>query len=186
MTYRAAIRRTEPRDRSRSGAQSDEERIRIAVAGRAGALKVNPAPGGRRFDHSGAGIRPGSRSGPPAGSPKIAAGSPTARSKRSASPAPCRRRQLLDHFGDQSPQLRPAVVVTYVIPSSGCPTRTRSRLKGPDRLPKSAGPPPELAPRDEALYEDLRRWRLRGNGRSPAYHVASNHFLTRDRHREAA
>lgn len=33
-------------------------------------------------------------------------------------------------------------------------------------------------PQDEALYEDLRRWRLEAAGDRPAYHVASNRTLT--------
>jgi ATP-dependent DNA helicase RecQ len=43
---------------------------------------------------------------------------------------------------------------------------------------RKAAPPPELAPEDSQLYEELRRWRLEAAGDRPAYHVASNRTLT--------
>ncbi len=52
-------------------------------------------------------------------------------------------------------------------------------MKQPRSSPKKRGsaPPPDLATEDEALYEELRKWRLGAAGDRPAYHVASNRTL---------
>ncbi len=158
--------------------RSDEERIRIAVAERAGALKVDPAPGGRLL------ITPGPESGqgPIRAACRIAEdrGWVAYRAVEAFSfSSTCRRRQLLDHFGDQSPATPTGRCCDICDPIEWLPDPDSIEArKSRSTSRKSAGPPPELAPQDEALYEDLRRWRLEAAGDRPAYHVASNRTLT--------
>ena len=82
--------------------RSDEQRIRLAVAERAGALKVDPAPGGRLL------VTPG----PEVGQGPIRSACRVAEDRGWAAyraveafsfSSTCRRRQILDHFGDSSP-----------------------------------------------------------------------------------
>lgn len=90
----------------------------------------------------------------------------------------CRRRSLLDHFGDRA---------------AGAPLERccdvcdgRGWLPDPEtiatRRPKSSGgsaaPPPDLSPADAPLFEALRAWRLRAAAGKPAYAVANNRTLS--------
>jgi ATP-dependent DNA helicase RecQ len=89
----------------------------------------------------------------------------------------CRRRSLLDHFGDRE---------------AGAPLErccdvcdSRDWLPDPETIPvrrlarasRSAAPPPELSPADAPLFEALKAWRLRAAAGKPAYTVASNRTL---------
>ena len=156
----------------------DEQRVRLAVAERAGALRVDPAPGGRLL------ITPGPEvgQGPVRAACRVAEdrGWAAYRAVESFSFSnTCRRRQLLDHFGDDAPAAPAGRCCDVCDPVEWLPDPDtivvkRSRA-GSGR---SGGPPPELAPGDEALYEELRRWRLEAAGDRPAFHVASNRTLT--------
>ncbi|HZK15806.1 MAG TPA: ATP-dependent DNA helicase RecQ, partial [Solirubrobacterales bacterium] len=82
--------------------RDDAERVRLAVAERGGALSVEPAPGGRLEVRLGGQINPG----------ELAAACRMARDRgwrayraieAYAFSSGCRRRALLDHFGDDTP-----------------------------------------------------------------------------------
>src|SRR5690606_33522709 len=91
----------------------------------------------------------------------------------------CRRKQLLEHFGDSSTGAPTGRCCDICDPIEWLPDpdsiETRKSRCG---ARKAAGPPPELASEDEDLYEYLRRWRLEAAGDKPAFHVASNRTLT--------
>lgn len=158
--------------------RSDEERIRLAVAERSAALRVDPAPGGRLL------VTPG----PEAGQGPIRSACRVAEDRGWAAyraveafsfSSTCRRRQLLDHFGDSSPLEPEGRCCDICDPIEWLPDPDSIEIRKPRSASgKSAGPPPELAPQDEGLYEELRRWRLGAAGDKPAYHVASNRTLT--------
>jgi ATP-dependent DNA helicase RecQ len=158
--------------------RSDAERIRLAVAERAGALKVDPAPGGRLL------VTPG----PETGQSPIRAACRVAEDRGWAAyraveafsfSSSCRRRQLLDHFGDSSPGGPTGRCCDVCNPIEWLPDPESIEIrKSRSGSRKAAGPPPELNPSDESLYEELRRWRLEAAGDRPAYHVASNRTLT--------
>jgi RecQ family ATP-dependent DNA helicase len=88
----------------------------------------------------------------------------------------CRRRSLLDHFGDRlagAPLERCCDVCD-----------TQNWLPDPEtiavRKPKRAGsaaPAPELSPADAPLFEALKAWRLTAAAGKPAYTVANNRTL---------
>lgn len=158
--------------------RSDEERIRLAVAERSGALRVDPAPGGRLL------VTPG----PEIGQGPVRAACRVAEDRGWAAyraveafsfSSTCRRRQLLDHFGDDTPGAPSGRCCDICDPLEWLPDPDSIEIRKPRASSrKAAGPPPELASEDEALYEDLRRWRLEAAGDRPAFHVASNRTLT--------
>jgi RecQ family ATP-dependent DNA helicase len=88
----------------------------------------------------------------------------------------CRRRSLLDHFGDRlagAPLERCCDVCD-----------TEAWLPDPETIAirhtrKSAGaaPPPDLSAADAPLFEALKAWRLRAAAGKPAYTVANNRTL---------
>ena len=105
-----------------------------------------------------------------------AGGGPTARSRRfvSASGA-CRRRALLDHFGD----------TRAGDPLGAVLRRVRSRhdrpagpgLVDPSGTPQGEGAAAPANPVDAPLVEALREWRMRASDGKPAYTVAHNSTL---------
>ncbi len=91
----------------------------------------------------------------------------------------CRRRSLLDHFGDRAAGA----------PLERCCDVCDARAWLPDpetiavRRPKRAGstaaaPAPDLSPADAPLFEALKAWRLTAAAGKPAYTVASNRTLS--------
>jgi len=158
--------------------RSDEERIRLAVAERAGALKVDPAAGGRLL------ITPGAEvgQGPVRAACRVAEdrGWVAYRAVEAFSfSSTCRRRQLLDHFADDTPGAPTGRCCDVCDPIEWLPDPDSIEIRKPRSTSrKAAGPPPELDPADDTLYEELRRWRLEAAGDRPAYHVASNRTLT--------
>ncbi len=158
--------------------RKDEERIRLAVAERAGALGVDPAPGGRLL------VRPLGEVDPAAvrAACRVAEdrGWRAYRAVEAFSFSDvCRRRQLLDHFGDHSPGSPSGRCCDVCDPDGWLPDPDTIAIKRSRANPKRASsPPPELDPKDEQLFEELRRWRLEAAGDRPAYHVASNRTLT--------
>jgi superfamily II DNA helicase RecQ len=148
------------------------------VAERAGALAVDPASGGRLLvrvldDFAPDGLEAACRVAEDRGWRAYRAVEAFSFSDR------CRRRQLLDHFGDSGPTNPEGRCCDVCDPDGWLPdpatimtTRARASRKG-----RSSAPPPDLATGDEALYEELRKWRLAAAGDRPAYHVASNRTL---------
>lgn len=156
----------------------DEERVRLAVAERAGALSVDPAPGGRLrvtplADADPAAVRAACRVAEDRGWRAYRAVEAFSFS------SVCRRRQLLDHFGDDSPGRPTGRCCDVCDPDGWLPDPADLVVKRPRANPKRASePPPELHPDDRELFEALRRWRLEAAGDRPAFHVASNRTLT--------
>jgi len=158
--------------------KTDEQRNRLAVAERAGALAVDPASGGRLLvqladDYERAALPAACRVAEDRGWKAYRAVEAFSFSDR------CRRRQLLEHFGDQSEPAPEGRCCDVCDPDGWLPDPDSLAVRKPRSSPKKRGsaPPPELDAGDEAMYEALRKWRLGAAGDRPAYHVASNRTL---------
>jgi ATP-dependent DNA helicase RecQ len=162
------------------GALSERERVLLSIAERAGAVELEP--GGRE----GLLVTVTGR-----GSPRAAYEAIRAAKNRSweayrsieqyiTGKTTCRRRQILDHFGDPAEGtptgrccdvcdpdegLEQAVLETVVV---------RSRRRG-GRVPSEGEPPGE--PVDETEFERLRQWRWKRAEGKPAFTVAANSVL---------
>ena len=161
--------------------RDDAERVRLAIAERIGALSIEPAIGGRLLV---------SVNGRPArGETEAACRVATDRGWRAyraveayAFSERCRRRALLDHFGDSTegaPVGRCCDVCdadTAWLPDPETITVTRagkrSKRKG------SPAPAIDLEGTDAELFERLRAWRTKAAKGKPAYTVANDRTLT--------
>ena len=159
--------------------RSDEERIRLAVGERAGALTVDPAPGGRLLVRIVDDFEPGAipsacRVAEDRGWKAYRAVEAFAFSEEL-----CRRRQLLDHFGDDSPTSPSGRCCDVCDPDGWLPDPASLVVRKSRANPKrGATPVPDLTPEDQEIFEVLRKWRLGAAGDKPAYHVASNRTLS--------
>jgi RecQ family ATP-dependent DNA helicase len=90
----------------------------------------------------------------------------------------CRRRQLLDHFGDREAG-RPLTRCCDVCdPQSWLPDPETIAIRPARRQRKSSTlPPPELSSADASLFEELKAWRLRVADGKPAFTIAHNSTL---------
>jgi HRDC domain/RTX calcium-binding nonapeptide repeat (4 copies)/RecQ zinc-binding len=90
----------------------------------------------------------------------------------------CRRRMLLDHFGDDTPGAPEGRCCDACAADSWLPDPAQIQV-APSRGRRGAGKrePAELAPEDERLFESLREWRMRAAAGKPAYTVANNRTL---------
>jgi superfamily II DNA helicase RecQ len=94
----------------------------------------------------------------------------------SSASAECRRRALLDHFGDSRPgaplgrccDVCDPATIGLPDPASLTPTRSKRR-RAPDA--------PPIDPADLGLLETLRQWRVGASNGKPAYTVAHNSTL---------
>jgi RecQ family ATP-dependent DNA helicase len=176
------------------GELDERERVLLSIAERAGAVELEP--GGR----DGLRVRPTGR-----GSPRLAwAAIKAARDRgwesyrsieRYMSGERCRRRQILDHFGDPqqgapsgrccdvcAPDHELAQALAERPPA---PARRRARTPAPKAREspatgreRSATETEALAaPVDERQFEKLRRWRWERAEGKPAYTVAANAVL---------
>ena len=158
--------------------RQDEERIRLAIAERAGACTVEPAPGGAAAASSlERRARPRPRRARPAGWPRTAAGAPTARSRRSASRRPagaaaCSTTSATAGAG--APEGRCCDVCD---PDGWLPSPETIEIRPARARRRSAAPPPELSAEDAGLFEALKAWRLDAAAGKPAYTVAHNRTL---------
>lgn len=161
--------------------RDDTERIRLAIAERAGALAVNPAPGGRlevsldgelQLGFVGRECRTASERGWRAyRAVKAFAFSDT-----------CRRRALLDHFGDPAAGAPSGRCCDVCHPDGWLPdpetiTVRATRKRGGGGGRESAPAPSDLSPADEELFESLREWRRGAAAGKPAYTVAHDSTL---------
>jgi RecQ family ATP-dependent DNA helicase len=90
----------------------------------------------------------------------------------------CRRRSVLDHFGDDLAGRPLERCCDVCDPIAWLPDPETIAVRPKRRAPKpGAPPPPELTADDEALFERLKEWRLRAAGEKPAYTVAHNSTL---------
>jgi ATP-dependent DNA helicase RecQ len=158
------------------GALADRDRVCLGIAERAGLCRLEPARGGRLsvtlLDVAGLG--------------RVAMICKEARDRAwrayhavdafSSASGACRRRTLLDHFGDArlgAPQGRCCDVcdpetIGLPDPESLTPSKRRKQAR------ESAAP---LDPADAGLLEALREWRSRASNGKPAYTVAHNSTL---------
>ncbi len=158
--------------------RSDEQRVRLAVAERAGAVAVDPAPGGRLLlalsgTADRASIAAACRVAEDRGWKAYRAVEAFSFSEK------CRRRQLLDHFGDESPTRPSGRCCDICDPDGWLPDPESLTVRKSRSSPKrGAAPVPDLAAEDQPFFELLRKWRLGAAGDKPAYHVASNRTLS--------
>jgi ATP-dependent DNA helicase RecQ len=89
--------------------------------------------------------------------------------------AGCRRRALLDHFGDSRPG-NPAGRCCDVCDPTTLALPDPATLAAPARRRPKPGAPPAAAV-DAPLLDALRAWRLRASNGKPAYTVAHNSTL---------
>jgi ATP-dependent DNA helicase RecQ len=156
--------------------RDDEDRVKLAIAERAGAFEVEPAPGGRlelrfndRIDMAAA---------------RAACKAATDRSWRAyravesfAFGEDCRRRRLLDHFGDSTPGAPEGRCCDVCAADSWLPSPNELEVS-PKRGTRRAAPQPaDLSSEDGMLLEALRAWRLETAAGKPAYTVANNRTL---------
>jgi ATP-dependent DNA helicase RecQ len=164
-----------------SRGQDDRERVALAVAERAGHVTLSPAPGGnlaasftgrldeyeaRRLCREAANRRWNAYQ---------------ALKRFADSRDVCRRRQLLDHFGDDTPTApngRCCDVCSPIdwidIDAVTVPARRSSQSRRGESS-RASGPPGP--PVDQAEFAALKRWRLDRAEGKPAYTVASNAVL---------
>jgi ATP-dependent DNA helicase RecQ len=170
------------------GELSERQRVLLSVAERAGALELSP--GG----HDGLHVALTGR-----GSPRMAQTAIQSARNRgweayrsierySADGQTCRRRQILDHFGDgalAAPSGRccdvcdpdGALAQALLAPLSG-PRRSRgARGAAGGATRASAGEPESGEPVDEGQFEQLRAWRMERAEGKPAFTVAADSVL---------
>ena len=155
--------------------RQDEERIRLAIAERAGACTVEPAPGARLRVHlSGALDR-----GRAVAACRVAKdrGWRAYRAVEAFSfSTTCRRRSLLDHFGDRQRGRPEGRCCDVCDPDGWLPSPETIQIR-PARAGRAAAPAPELSAADAGLLAALRAWRLEAAAGKPAYTVAHNRTL---------
>ena len=159
--------------------REDEERLCLAIAERAGACRVEPAGGGRllisalgRLDRR-----------------RAATSCETARARGweayraverfSATHDVCRRRQILDHFGDQRPVVLAGRCCDVCDPPRWLPEPAAIPAGSPVRAGHrvEAVPGVALTVEQAQLLDVLRAWRSRASADKPAYTVAANRTL---------
>ncbi len=197
--YVAALRRGAADDGVATighGELDEGDRVLLSIAERAGAVELSP--GGAR----GLLVRPTG-----AGSPRLAWAAIKAARDRGwesyrsierymSGASLCRRRQILDHFGDPSPGAPsgrccdvcdpdPALVRALSAAPISASRRRSSRpdTRGPRPTPDprqptaQSTPEPPAEPVDEREFERLRAWRYARAEGKPAYTVAANAAL---------
>jgi RecQ family ATP-dependent DNA helicase len=89
----------------------------------------------------------------------------------------CRRRSVLDHFGDRQAGAPLGRCCDVCDPQGWLPDPETIAVR-PRRAQKApAAPPPELSAADASLFERLKEWRLRAADGKPAFTVAHNTTL---------
>jgi ATP-dependent DNA helicase RecQ len=156
--------------------RDDRDRICLGIAERAGLCVLEPASRGR--------LEVMFAATPTAG--KVAAICHVARNRAwkayraveafSSASGECRRRAVLDHFGDSRPGAPEARCCDVCDPETiGLPDP--ATLTAPKRV-RSSGKAEALAEGvDAALFETLKEWRRSASGGKPAYTVAHNSTL---------
>jgi superfamily II DNA helicase RecQ len=88
----------------------------------------------------------------------------------------CRRRSILDHFGD-SRAGRPLGRCCDVCDGAGWLPDPETIVVRRTRPKAAAVPPAELSEADAPLFEELKAWRLKAAAGKPAYTIAHNKTL---------
>jgi RecQ family ATP-dependent DNA helicase len=156
--------------------RQDTDRIRLAIAERAGGCAVEPAPGGRLHVRLTGGLD--RRRAAAACRVAKDRGWRAYRAVEAFSfSGGCRRRSLLDHFGDPRPGVPVGRCCDVCDPDTGLPAPETLRVAPRRSSTRSPAPQPELSPADAELLETLKAWRLRAAAGKPAYTVAHNRTL---------
>ena len=157
--------------------REDRERVALGIAERAGGLSLEPAPGGRVLVTLSSEIETSAVVALCKGARDRAWRSYRAVEAFAAQRGGCRRRALLDHFGDRRPG-RPDGRCCDVCDPDGIGLPDPAALTPPRRSRSQRSPAEEaLGPADAALLETLRDWRRRASDGKPAYTVANNSTL---------
>jgi ATP-dependent DNA helicase RecQ len=166
----------------------DEQRLLLSIAERSGAVKLEPAAGGRlRLTLSGrldaAAAQRAIRVARDRGWEAYRA------IERFISSDACRRRQLLDHFGDPAPGApsgrccdvcdADSALARAAVQVAPAARGARRGAAGRAAAPAGAGTgtPPAGPPVDPGALEALKAWRMERAAGKPAYTVASNATL---------
>ncbi|HSR93382.1 MAG TPA: ATP-dependent DNA helicase RecQ [Solirubrobacterales bacterium] len=89
----------------------------------------------------------------------------------------CRRRSVLDHFGDSAAGRPLSRCCDVCDPDGWLPDPETIVIRPARAAAKSAAPAPQLSAEDAPLFEQLKAWRLRAADGKPAYTVAHNSTL---------
>ncbi len=89
----------------------------------------------------------------------------------------CRRRSILDHFGDREAGRPLGRCCDVCDAQSWLPDPETITVRAPARAKASAAPPPELSASDGPLFDELKAWRLRVADGKPAFTIAHNTTL---------
>jgi superfamily II DNA helicase RecQ len=90
----------------------------------------------------------------------------------------CRRRSLLDHFGDRAAGAPLERCCDICDGRAWLPDPETIAIRRTKSSSGSAAPPPDLSPADAPLFEALKAWRLQAAAGKPAYTVANNRTLS--------
>jgi superfamily II DNA helicase RecQ len=90
----------------------------------------------------------------------------------------CRRRSVLDHFGDREAGRPLDRCCDFCDPVKWLPDPETIAVRPPRRERAAAQPPVDLSEADAPLFEQLKAWRLKAAEGKPAYTVAHNTTLT--------
>lgn len=89
----------------------------------------------------------------------------------------CRRRSILDHFGDRTAGQPLGRCCDVCDAQSWLPDSETIVVRAPRRAKAAAAPPAELSEADGPLFEELKAWRLRVADGKPAFTIAHNTTL---------
>jgi RecQ family ATP-dependent DNA helicase len=89
----------------------------------------------------------------------------------------CRRRSILDHFGDHEAGRPLGRCCDVCDAQAWLPDPETITVRAPGRAKAAAAPPPELSDADGPLFDELKAWRLRVASGKPAFTIAHNTTL---------
>ena len=156
--------------------RDEKDRVRLAIAERAGACSVEPAPGGR-LEVALTGALDPVRAERECRVARDRGWRAYRAVKAFASADACRRRMLLDHFGDSSPTAPSGRCCDFCEPSGWLPDPDSLPVRRRARTGSKPAAPVELDGADAPLFERLRAWRRDAAAGKPAYTVAHDATL---------
>ena len=156
--------------------RNETDRIRLAIAERAGACSVDPSSGGR-LEISVRGPLDPARAERECRVARDRGWRAYRAVKAFASSGACRRRMLLDHFGDDSLTAPLGRCCDVCDPETGLPDPDTLPVRGRGRSGAKPAAPVDLAAADAPLFERLRAWRSGAAAGKPAYTVAHDTTL---------
>jgi ATP-dependent DNA helicase RecQ len=159
-------------------AGDDRDRIALAVAERAGALTLSPGTGGRvRVSLAGGAVDRGRIGGLCRAATDRRWQSYRSIERFATAEAACRRRQLLDHFGDPSPGAPEGRCCDVHDPVDWLPEIDVAAAGGRSRRGAATAPEEEGPPVSDAELAPLKAWRRERADGKPAYTVATDATL---------